>query len=175
MRIVNANRSPNAVVWMQFPFHPSILKQDKLPLLRAALDKYAKERPRQWHSFAYCRVDKVDIEHEKLVITIGFQSRSSWQDLGRILSARADLMCFVLEWSKEYGVAYDEMPRRELLYYAGALKSGKVGEYRQALHNPDNIVDRSPEAGEEKDKENFDVDQTEANALFLSQLQQSLG
>ena len=143
MRVVNANRSPNAMVWFKIPMHISATENNMaiIERLKNRLDKYAKSKPRRWHSFAYCRADGVEIEQEKIVLTIGFQHRKSWQDLASILFDKSELKCYVYEVTKELGVVYDELPKRELLYYAGALKSGKAKTYRKILHDPDNIQD----------------------------------
>jgi len=171
MRIVNGNRSPDAIVWFQFPFHISILEDGKFDALRAGLEQYARDNPRSWHSFSYCRVDEVHIELEKLVITIGFQHRSAWQELPKILMSKADLMCTTYKIGKSLGVNYDEMPKRELLYYAGVLKSGGVKDYRTNLHDSANIQSHSKDI--ELDVSNNN--KASMDDLFLAQLQQSQG
>jgi hypothetical protein len=171
MRIVNANRSPNAVIIFQLPFHISITEgaSDKLPALRSALDKYARDHPNHWKCFMFCRVSELQIELEKAILVIGFQSRCSWQDAGRILFAKADLICHVYDLSKSLGVSYDELPKRQLLYYAGVLKDGRGHDYRQGLHHPDNIRSHADDqkSGASESIKGF------SNDMFLAQLKQS--
>ena len=78
MRIINMSRSPNAMVWFVMPFKTCILQDGRLEKLRMWLDLYAKDNPRQWHSFVYCRVDELQSHIDKLLITIGLQHRSNW-------------------------------------------------------------------------------------------------
>ncbi|KAL3923937.1 MAG: hypothetical protein SGARI_006123 [Bacillariaceae sp.] len=143
MRIMNGARSPNALVWWQFPYRPNLMEHDNITLIKAALEQYACDNPRNWHSFSYFRVDEVHPDKEKLVVTIGMNHRSSWQDLVTILEAKSACMCWLLEYGRQLGVNYDELPRRDLLYYAGQLKEGGVQAqmYRYQLHDTSNIVD----------------------------------
>jgi small-conductance mechanosensitive channel len=169
MRIINGNRSPSAMVWFQLPFHISILDGNKLDKLKAALEKYAQDHPRSWHSFAYCRVDKYHVEIEQVVITIGFQHRSAWQDLTRILFAKSDLVAYTWRVAKNLDVCYEELPKRDLLYYAGELKDGGEKDYRRDLHHRDNIVSQPKGVASDQTA----VSNDSANAMFLSQLRKS--
>ena len=108
--------------------------------IKAALEQYARDNPRNWHSFGYFRVDEVHPDIEKLVVTVCMQHRSAWQDLVRILEAKAAIMCWLMEYCRKMGVLYDQLPQRELMYYAGNLKDGGVQKHRFELHNPNNIV-----------------------------------
>lgn len=147
----------------------------KITQLKGMLDQYAKDKPRRWHSFAYCRADGVYIEKEKVVVTIGFQHRESWQDLGSILFDKAELKCFCYEASKKLGIDYDELPKRELLYYAGVLKSGKADQYRKSLHSPENIQDPPGDTDLKAQKSVLgdSWEEKDPNAQFLAQLRRS--
>lgn len=140
MRIINGARSPNALVWWQFPYRPNLLENDNIAKIKAALEQYARDNPRNWHSLSYVRIDEVHPDQEKLVATIGMNHRSPWQDLGTILEAKSACMCWLLEYGRQLGINYDELPRRDLLYYAGSLKEGGVQQHRYQLHDPSNIA-----------------------------------
>ena len=140
MRIINGARSPNAAVWFQFAFRPNLMEDGNMDNIKAALEGYARDNPQNWHSFGYFRVDEVHPDVEKLVVTIGMQHRSSWQDLVRILESKASIMCWLMEYCRKLGVLYDELPKRELMYYAGDLKEGGVRQHRFQLHGPTNIT-----------------------------------
>ena len=116
------------------------MEDGNIDKIKAALEGYARDNPHNWHSFGYFRVDEVHPDIEKLVVTIGMQHRSAWQDLVRILEAKALIMCWLMEYSRKLGVLYDELPKRELMYYAGNLKDGGVRQHRFQLHNPTNIT-----------------------------------
>ena len=140
MRIMNGARSPNALVWFQFPYRPTLMENGNFQKLQSAMEAYVKDNPRQWHSFSYMRVDEVHPSIEKLVVTFAVQHRSSWQDLAGILMAKAHLMCWTLEYGRNLGVNYDELPRRDLMYFAGSLKEGEVRDHRFKLHDNANIT-----------------------------------
>jgi len=67
---------------------------------------------------------------------MGFQHRSSWLDLGRILMSQSKLIAFVYQAGKNMRIIYEELPKRDLLYYAGALKDGGVKDY----HKSENLM-----------------------------------
>ena len=122
MRIINGARSPNAAVWFQFAYKANLMEQGNMDKIKAALENYAKENPRDWHSYGYFRVDEVHPDLEKLVVTIGMNHRSAWQDLVRILEAKAKIMTWLMEYSRQLGVIYDELPKRDIVYYAGDVR-----------------------------------------------------
>ena len=140
--------------------------------LMAMLDKYAKDYPRRWNNFAYCRIDGIHIEQEKIVATIGFQHRKAWQNLGTILVDKSDLVGYIYELSKKMGISYDELPSRELVYYAGALKCGTTRVYRRGLHSAENIAEKDHGKCSDGEKENGLASEPE-DLLFLSRLKES--
>lgn len=141
LRIVNANRSPNAVVTFQFPVHISIVaeKKDKMELLCSALDKYVREHPNHWKCFVYCRVNELRVELEQAILGIGLQHQCSWQDLGRILQTKADLFCYLFDASRSLGVNYQGLPDRGIMYYGGKINNGDDNDYRVNLTNAKNV------------------------------------
>jgi hypothetical protein len=195
MRIVNGNRSQNAMVWFQLPFRTKIIRDGRMNDLRAMLETYAEDHPKPWHSYSYCRIDEVHAENDKLVVTIGFQHRSSWQDLPGILNAKAELMCHVLEYGKQHGINYEDLPTRQLMYYAGRLKNGGYREHRDSLHEPENIINDEEERsvglniindeeersvglglrrrGAKQTSSTTSSARTEADDIFLSQMKRS--
>jgi len=185
MRIVNCNRSPSATVWFQFPARARVLEQGRREALCSFLDQYAKNYPRQWHSFLYCRPDVVEGGNDKIIFTVGMQHRSNWQDMGGILTAKADLMCAVLEYSRREGIAYEELPKRDVLYYGGQLKQGTFADYREKLLLPENVLSGGSalpfQHREESGTLGTDFPESATghtaavndNDLFMSQIQQS--
>lgn len=129
-----------SAVWFQFAYRPNLMQDGNMDKIKAALEEYARDNPRDWHSFGYFRVDEVHPDIEKLVVTIGMQHRSAWQDLVRVLEAKAAVSCWLMEYSRKLGVLYDELPKREVMYYAGNLRDGSVRQHRYQLHDPTNIT-----------------------------------
>ena len=191
MRIVNGNRSPNAMVWFQLPFNLSILEEEKMSSLRAFLDAYAKLHPHKWHSCAYCRADEFHPDVEKIIVTLGFQARSSWQDLGLIFMIKSELAAAAIEYGRQQGINYVELPQRQFHYKAGTLGRGDVWKHRADLHTPENIISHAPASSDKNEKgtpvarsnmsrNELPLSGVEAasnelspDALFLSRLQES--
>jgi hypothetical protein len=78
----------------------------------------------------YCRVHELRVDLEQAILDIGFQHQCSWQDLGRVLQAKADLLCWVFELTKTLQIHYVGIPDRGIVYLGGHLKSGSDGDYR---------------------------------------------
>lgn len=182
MRIMNGARSPDAAVWFQFPYRANLMEDGNMDKLKAALEVYARENPRSWHSFSYFRVDEVHPHLEKLVVTIGLQHRSSWQDLVAVLEAKAKVMCWLMEYSRKLGLIYDELPQRDIMYYGGVLKEGGVSQHRFQLHNPSNITATAAFPGpssspvtKQDSEQKVPTAQESSNSMFLAQLMQSHG
>ena len=114
--------------------------------LEAFLENYAKMHPHKWHSCSYVRADEFHPDVEKVVITIGFQSRSSWQDLGGIYFSKSDLMAATVDYGRQHGIIYEPaivyegLPQRQLHYQAGKLQQGEVWSHRAHLIAPSNIL-----------------------------------
>jgi hypothetical protein len=157
LRIVNANRSPNAVVSFELPFHISVVSDaGKMESIRCALDQYARDFPNHWKCFMLCRVDALHIDLERAILFFSFQHQSSWQDVGRILMNKADLICYVYELGKKLGVNYDELPTRHLMYGAGILNDGATRCHRRDLMIYDNVKSMSQEKGNQtKERDHF--------------------
>lgn len=115
-------------------------KKEKLALFGSALDRYVRENPNHWKCFMYCRVSELHVELEQAILGIGLQHQCSWQDLGRILQAKADLLCYVFELSRSLEVNYEGIPDRGIMYYGGQIKNeGDCDNYRVNLTNAKNI------------------------------------
>eukprot|EP00977_Amphora_coffeiformis_P018955 scaffold6807_cov220-Amphora_coffeaeformis.AAC.23 len=140
LRIVNCNRSPNAIFVLKLDFKLALIDDDKLKELRAFLDSYVKQHPNEWNTVIYCRVADINYREELVEVTIGVQSRFPWQELGRIAKAKALLRTKVYKFGRDAGLNYDELPSRKLNYDAGRLREGGTIRNRSDLHKPTNIV-----------------------------------
>jgi hypothetical protein len=63
-RIVNYNRSPNAIVLFDFDTHIRILQDDNLEEFNKHLTDYVHDHPRVWESVVFCRPDTIDHNNE---------------------------------------------------------------------------------------------------------------
>lgn len=99
-RIINCNRSPSAIVFLDRVTHISILDGDNLKLFRESLESYVRDHPRIWDSLAFIRIENIDTNFEQVKFSIAVRHRNSWQDAGRILLNRADLLQYVYDTLK---------------------------------------------------------------------------
>lgn len=120
-RIINCNRSPNAIVVIEMPIHLSIFQGTKLKLFKAALEKFVKDRPRTWECLQFCRQDSIDANNDEVVVTLSFRHRNSWQDSGRILMNRATLLRYIHKTTEKLGVTYTSPTLKRLLFQGGEL------------------------------------------------------
>lgn len=128
------------MVWFQLPFNHCVMEEEKMTSLKAFLEGFAKLYPHKWHSCSYCRADEFHPDVEKVIITIGFQSRSSWQALSGIYFAKSDLMAATIQYGRNQGIIYEELPQRQFHYKAGVLEQGGVWKHRAQLHQASNIM-----------------------------------
>ena len=119
--------------------HVSILDGNNLQQFQQRLETYVRDHPRIWDSLAFLRIETIDTNSEQVKFSMAFRHRNSWQDAGRILLNRADLVRFVYDTLKGLDAAYDNPPIRQLVYYGGELEEGNVKDYKVNLLNAANI------------------------------------
>ncbi|KAL7569467.1 hypothetical protein ACA910_009701 [Epithemia clementina (nom. ined.)] len=121
-RIVNCNRSPNAIIQFLLITNIAILSGSKFHKFREALERYVKENPRTWEAVAFVRHEEYDADWEKIYIRIACRHRTSWQDAARILQNRGQLQRFVFETGKKMGINFQTPPLRRVWYEGGEYK-----------------------------------------------------
>jgi hypothetical protein len=156
-KIVNCNRSVNAIVFIEHMLHTSILDEDNLDKFNAALKHYVNINPRLWEAVAFCRIEKIDADMETVNLSIAVRHRNSWQDASRILLNKADMLRYIHDTAKNLNTAYDTPPNRRLLYYGGELEKGDVQDYKKNLLSPSNIRKVNRESAKNVLGTNFNV------------------
>lgn len=140
LRIVNGNRSPDAIVVLHLSYKLALIDDHKLSSLRSCVASYIKQYPNEWSKIIYCRVKDIDYAAEKVEVSLSIQSRHAWQDLGRIAKNKALLKTAIYEFGRDTKLIYEELPHRKLVFNAGVLKDGATTTNRSALHHRDNIL-----------------------------------
>jgi hypothetical protein len=138
-RIVNCNRSVNAVVVFDLLLHICLIEEGKSATFVSAIEQFIQEHPRIWECLVLFRYDKFDADNEQVFCRIAVRHRNSWQDAGRILRDKGELQKFIYQVGKSMGVNFDSPPARRLIYTGGTLKSGQVESYKRNLLTPKNI------------------------------------
>jgi hypothetical protein len=117
-RIINANRSPQAVVSILCKFSVNV-SYGKVQLFKKATEKFVKLRPREWIALLGFRATTCEPELGYIEYTVSLQHRESWQNAGAIATSKADVTSFTLELSKQLGMRYYAPPLPVTLKMAG--------------------------------------------------------
>jgi hypothetical protein len=132
-RIVNLQRSTNAIVRITMDVRERAWTGNKFQLFRSEIEQYIRDHPRIWESLAACRHDDFQPDSEKITITLDFRHRLSWQNSPRISENRADLLRFVHQTAKKMGVMYSSTPSKRLVIHAGNDEEWRKKFYEEAL------------------------------------------
>ena len=137
-KIVNCQRSPSALVFLQIKLHSKILEGQKLKQLRESLQDYVRDHPRIWDNMLYLRHDhfgaisvesalswkpnsRLDADNQFIIFSLCFQNRISWQSAARVNMNRADLLRHIYGICMDLGVQYDNMSPRPILVQNGNI------------------------------------------------------
>lgn len=105
LRVINAARSPNAVVYVSLKFGIDT-EYEKVEIFRSAVEQYLKDRPREWLTFVGFRPTDVAPDKGYIGYKVIAQHRNSWQVAGGIAESRASLTTYCLEVSKQLEMRY---------------------------------------------------------------------
>ncbi|KAL7499239.1 hypothetical protein ACHAWT_010159 [Skeletonema menzelii] len=120
LRIINANRSPKAVVSVLIKFGLET-PFNKVTVFRAAVENFIKARPREWIALSGFRATSVEADFGYVEYKIIAQHREKWQNMGAILQSKADLSSFILEVTKKLDMKYESPPMPVNLSAAGNM------------------------------------------------------
>mmetsp|Transcript_14794 Transcript_14794/g.28022 ORF Transcript_14794/g.28022 Transcript_14794/m.28022 type:complete len:643 (-) Transcript_14794:87-2015(-) len=106
-RVVNSTQSPHAwlYVFLKFPVSVSF---EKLQLFQQGLEKYIKDRPREWLSFTQFRATRVEADNGFVEYIVLGQHRLPWVQWGELMQSKSDLLVFSMELSKKLGIFYEK-------------------------------------------------------------------
>jgi len=108
-RIINMNRSPEAVLYINLKFGIDVSK-DQVEAFASAVKEYVKDRPREWLSFSAFRLAGVEPDLGYVQYTIILQHRESWQQIGALMTSKADVQQFAFELMKKLEMGYQSPP-----------------------------------------------------------------
>lgn len=108
-RIINASRSPKAVVIFMIKF-PLDTTYKKLKIFKGAVEEFIKARPREWRSLLAFRANRVEVDAGFVEYIVVCEHRESWQLAGDIFTSKANLTSFCLELSKKMNMRFRSPP-----------------------------------------------------------------
>eukprot|EP00571_Detonula_confervacea_P004055 CAMPEP_0172329148 /NCGR_PEP_ID=MMETSP1058-20130122/60728_1 /TAXON_ID=83371 /ORGANISM="Detonula confervacea, Strain CCMP 353" /LENGTH=1223 /DNA_ID=CAMNT_0013046305 /DNA_START=38 /DNA_END=3710 /DNA_ORIENTATION=- len=120
LRIINANRSPKAIISVLIKFGLET-PFNKIMVFRTAVENFIKARPREWIALAGFRATRVEADYGYVEYKIVAQHRESWQNIGPVLQSKADLSSFCLEATKKLNMKYESPPMPVNLATSGNL------------------------------------------------------
>jgi len=83
---------------------------EKIILFRSAVESFVKARPREWLQFLAFRANQIQSDLAYVEYSIVMQHVEGWQNIGAILTSKADLSSYCLELSKKLDMRYEAPP-----------------------------------------------------------------
>ena len=120
LRIINANRSPTAIVSVLIKFGLET-PFNKVTVFRAAVENFINARPREWIALSGFRATRVEADLGFIEYKVVINHREKWQNIGPILQSKADLSSFILEVTKRLDMKYESPPMPVNLSAAGPM------------------------------------------------------
>jgi hypothetical protein len=102
-RIVNCQRSPNALVTVHIEFRPDV-SEDDVEKFVVALEAFVGDRPRIWDSLVYFQCESINSGDGIIKYTLRVRHTKTWQDAPQILASKAELLKFCSETTKAMGI-----------------------------------------------------------------------
>lgn len=118
LRIINAKRSPKAIVYVYNKFGSDVPFR-LIQVFKASVENFVKSRPREWAQLNGFRATRVNLEFNFVEYVIVLTHRELWQNVGPILQSKADLASFCLEVSKKLNLRYEQPPKPIHLFLDG--------------------------------------------------------
>ncbi len=109
LRIINAKRSPQAVVCVKLKFGINVPYQ-KVKTFGDVIENFVKDRPREWLKLAAFRATEVQADLGYIEYVVVLQHMESWQNIGDVLQSQASVASFCLEVSKKMEMRFTAPP-----------------------------------------------------------------
>jgi len=151
LRVINAARSPNAVIYVPLKF-PIDTDYELIEIFRSAVEQFLKDRPREWLAFSGFRPSRIDSEKGYIGYTIIAQHRNSWQGVIGVIQSKADLTTYCLEVAKQLGMRYRKPPLPVDLTMTDSPNNGidmpilSENDTRKDDYSASSFASRSPKA-----------------------------
>ena len=109
LRIINAARSPKAVVYVKLKFGIDV-PYEKVKIFGTVIEHFVKDRPREWIKLVGFRATVVEADLGYIGYVLVLNHVESWQNVGAILQSQADVASFCLEVSKQMDMRFIAPP-----------------------------------------------------------------
>jgi hypothetical protein len=109
LRIINAARSPKAIVTVKLKFGIDV-PYEKVKLFGTVIENFVKDRPREWINLLGFRATAVEADLGYIAYIVILNHVESWQNIGAIKQSQADVASFCLEVSKKMNMRFIAPP-----------------------------------------------------------------
>lgn len=109
LRIINAARSPKAIVTVKLKFGIDV-PYEKVKLFGTVIENFVKDRPREWINLLGFRATAVEADLGYIAYIVILNHVESWQNIGAIKQSQADVASFCLEVSKKMDMRFIAPP-----------------------------------------------------------------
>lgn len=109
LRIINAARSPKAIVTVKLKFGIDV-PYEKVKLFGTVIETFVKDRPREWINLLGFRATAVEADLGYIAYIVILNHVESWQNIGAIKQSQADVASFCLEVSKKMAMRFIAPP-----------------------------------------------------------------
>ena len=110
LRIVNCNRSPNALISMMLDFDLKKVDQQKMNFFQQELEQFIRERPLTFDTLIFFRCEHIDTNKELIQYSVRVRHMRSWQDAAVVLHSRGELLWFSIKLGNELGINKAQLP-----------------------------------------------------------------
>lgn len=104
-RIVNYNRSPDALITLKLRF--CLASPEQILVFREALESFVQDRPRIWNQIMFFRCDNIDKDAILMEYTLRVRHTKAWQDAASILMNKSELFEFCFELGEKLEINFD--------------------------------------------------------------------
>mmetsp|Transcript_11377 Transcript_11377/g.17454 ORF Transcript_11377/g.17454 Transcript_11377/m.17454 type:complete len:883 (+) Transcript_11377:72-2720(+) len=105
-RIINAKRSPNALIRINLRFGVGV-QRSKIDLFYKTVQEYAKDRPREFLQLNNLSASSIEVERGYVEYILVAQHVESWQQMGQVWKSQVDLTRFCHELSTRLLMKYE--------------------------------------------------------------------
>ena len=139
-RIINMNRSPDALVYVYVRFATDV-PYSTIMVFRSAVEGFINERPQEWQGMTGFRANRVEAQENFVEYMIVLKHRLTWQSLIPVLESKGAVSSFCVELQKKLGCHYSapSMPVEIMLPKPEATSQNDPASRFKKNNNSDSV------------------------------------
>ena len=136
-RIINAARSPKAIVCINLKFGIDV-SYEKVKIFQTVVENFVKDHPQEWLKLLAFRATTVEADLGYIGYVLVLQHVEAWQNIGPIKESQANLSSFCLEVCKQMDMRFISPPKPIHISFANEgfeNQSLELGESRTGVQS----------------------------------------